>query len=263
MVIQVPFRAEKNRRAVLTTQRVRKTLRLVGVALASALVLLFGAGCSQTNSSPPPIPDEDHPPAQGPTPSDEHGKAPVLTRINTSQPYVFISIDDGAVRDPHALALIKQSRARPTLFLNQIYVQGHESYFKELLDQGGATVGDHTVDHRKLRGTPLAFQRQEICDDATALQRELGQRPELFRPPFGSYDDNTRIAAHACGMKAIIVWSATVNNGALQFQQGNHLRRGDIVLMHFRPTFVQDYTAFLNEAKRDGLTPMPLPDNVR
>jgi hypothetical protein len=32
------------------------------------------------------------------------------------------------------------------------------------------------------------------------------------------------------------------------------------VLMHFRKTFVEDYRAFLDRAKRDGLTPVPLSD---
>jgi hypothetical protein len=30
--------------------------------------------------------------------------------------------------------------------------------------------------------------------------------------------------------------------------------------MHFRKTFVEDYRAFLERAKQDGLTPVPLPD---
>jgi hypothetical protein len=57
-----------------------------------------------------------------------------------------------------------------------------------------------------------------------------------------------------------VLWTAAVNDGVVQFQQGNELRRGDIVLMHFRNTFGQDFTAFLTEAKKDGLTPVPLED---
>jgi hypothetical protein len=32
------------------------------------------------------------------------------------------------------------------------------------------------------------------------------------------------------------------------------------VLMHFRRTFKEDYTAFVERAKKDGLTPVPLAD---
>ncbi|MEC3978841.1 polysaccharide deacetylase family protein [Amycolatopsis sp. H20-H5] len=185
---------------------------------------------------------------------------PVVRRIQTDKPYVFITMDDGAIKDPDAQKLIQASGTHPVLFLNQKYVKGHEAYFKAILDSSGATLGDHTIDHPDLRGKPFEFQRKEICDDADDFQRELGQRPSLFRPPFGVYDQTTLRAAATCGMRAAVLWSASVNDGNVQFQVGDKLRPGDIVLMHFRKTFTEDYNAFLAQAKKDGLTPVPLPD---
>jgi peptidoglycan/xylan/chitin deacetylase (PgdA/CDA1 family) len=193
-------------------------------------------------------------------PPARNGETPIIKRIGTDKPYVFITIDDGEFQDPSALELIKNSGARPVLFLNQRYVQGHVPYFKAILDQTGAVLGDHTVNHPDLRGKPFDFQRREICEDADDFQREFGQRPVLFRPPFGNYDTETLRAADSCGMRASVEWTATVNNGAVQFQSGQKLRPGDIVLMHFRRDFTQDYTGFLNQAQRDGLTPVPLAD---
>jgi hypothetical protein len=62
-----------------------------------------------------------------------------------------------------------------------------------------------------------------------------------------------RKAAYDCGMKAVVTWMETINNGALQYQIGDKLRPGDIVLMHFRPTFVKDVQAFVDAAKTAGL----------
>jgi len=191
-----------------------------------------------------------------------NGEVPLIRRIPTDKPFVFITMDDGAVKDPDALSLIKDSGGHPVLFLNQKYVKGHEAYFKAILDSTGSVLGDHTVDHPDLRGKPYEFQRKEICDDADDLQRGLGQRPSLFRPPFGSYDANTLKAAAACGMRAAVLWTAAVNDGVVQFQVGDKLRPGDVVLMHFRKTFKEDYTAFVERAKKDGLTPVPLADFV-
>jgi peptidoglycan/xylan/chitin deacetylase (PgdA/CDA1 family) len=169
-------------------------------------------------------------------------------------------MDDGAVKDPDALNLIKESGGHPVLFLNQKYVNGHEAYFKTILDSTGAVLGDHTVDHPDLSGKPYDFQHKEICDDADDLQRELGQRPTLFRAPYGIYDQTTLKAAAACGMRVAVQWTAAVNNGVVQLQVGDKLRPGDIVLMHFRKTFKEDYTAFIDQARKDGLTPVPLAD---
>ncbi|WP_157357356.1 polysaccharide deacetylase family protein [Amycolatopsis nigrescens] len=254
------------------TQRTGAAFRRV---LAGCLVgLLLLAGCapdtpetppqSQSNPAPAgsPVPQQPYPfgEAQQQAPAGENGQIPVVRRIRTDKPYVFITIDDGAVKDPDALRLIQQSDARPVLFLNQQYVSGHEDYFKSILDNTGAVLGDHTVDHPNLRGKPYEVQRKEICEDADDFGRELGTRPALFRPPFGNYDPATLRAAAACGMRAAVLWSASVNDGQVQFQQGDRLRPGDIVLMHFRKTFAKDYTAFLDQARRDGLTPVPLTD---
>jgi peptidoglycan/xylan/chitin deacetylase (PgdA/CDA1 family) len=197
---------------------------------------------------------------QAKAPATTDGKAPVVTRIDTTKPYVFITMDDGVTRDPNALRLIRDSGAHPTLFLNNVYVSGHADYFRPLADQGGAAIEDHTITHPNLKGKSYDAQKKEICGDADDLAKDYGKRPTLFRPPFGNYDDTTRKAAADCGMKAVVNWTAAVNDGHVQFQVGKKLRPGDIVLMHFRPTFVPDFLAFLNQARQDGLTPVPLTD---
>jgi peptidoglycan/xylan/chitin deacetylase (PgdA/CDA1 family) len=188
------------------------------------------------------------------------GKAPVIRRIPTGKPYVFITIDDGEIKDANALWLIQQSGFRPTMFLAQKFVVDHVGYFRDIRDETGADIEDHTVNHPNLRGKPYAFQRKEICDNADAEAAEFGRRPVLFRPPYGNWDTNTQLAAADCGMRAVVLWTAAVNDGVVQFQEGDHLKAGDIVLMHFRTTFVQDYTAFVERVRRDGLTAVPLPD---
>ncbi|MYW97242.1 polysaccharide deacetylase family protein [Amycolatopsis rubida] len=246
--------------------------RWLAAALAGLLVL---SACSSPDSSQPPEQPNPAPGAQKPgpppgpypfgtvqqkAPAIEDGKVPLIRRIKTDKPYVFITMDDGAVKDPSAQSLIQQSGGHPVLFLNNRYVKGHEAYFKAILDSTGAVLGDHTVNHPNLKGKPLDFQKKEICDDADDFQSSLGIRPTLFRPPFGNYDQNTLKAAAMCGMRASVLWTASVNDGVVQFQSGDKLRPGDIVLMHFRKTFKEDYEAFIAQAKKDGLTPVPLAD---
>jgi peptidoglycan/xylan/chitin deacetylase (PgdA/CDA1 family) len=243
--------------------------------VVAAVGLLALSGCS--SSAAPPSQSQPNPaagaaPTPGPgapypfgtvqakAPAIADGKVGVVRRITTDKPYVFITMDDGAVKDPSALEEIQRSGGHPVLFLNQRYVKGHEAYFKSILDTTGAVLGDHTVNHPNLKGKPLAFQQKEICEDADDFKTELGVRPTLFRPPFGNYDQNTLQAAALCGMRVTVLWSAAVNDGQVQFQAGDKLRPGDIVLMHFRKTFKEDYEAFLARAKKDGLTPVPLAD---
>ena len=217
-----------------------------------------------TSSSQPNQPGEQQPyhfgDVQAKAPPIVDGKAPIVRKIPTDKKYVFITIDDGEIKDPNALDLIRKSGAHPTLFLAWKFAATDTDYFRKLRDAAGATIEDHTVNHPNLRGKPYEFQRNEICGNADAEARAYGQRPWLFRPPYGNYDANTQKAAADCGMRVIVLWTAAVNDGVVQFQQGDHLNPGDIVLMHFRKTFVEDYTAFVQRAKQDGLTPVPLAD---
>lgn len=188
------------------------------------------------------------------------GMVPVVRRIETDKPYVFITIDDGAVRHPLALELIRSSGVRPTLFLNTKHAEGHADFFKPLQDQAKASVNAHTATHPNLNAKSYDAQKQEICGNADYIAADFGARPKLFRPPFGNYDRTTRKVAADCGFTALVMWTAAVNDGVVQFQAGDKLNAGDIVLMHFRNTFAEDYLAFLNRARQDGLTPVVLDD---
>ncbi|ANZ38388.1 chitooligosaccharide deacetylase [Lentzea guizhouensis] len=193
---------------------------------------------------------------QAKAPAVHDGMVPVVTRIETDKPYVFVTIDDGAVQHPKARELMIQAGVWPSVFLNTKYAEGHQDYFKNL----PVTVHSHTSTHPNLHGKGYEFQKHEICGNADFLATDYGKRPTLFRPPFGNYDATTRKAAADCGFKALVNWTAAVNDGRVQFQVGDRLRPGDVVLMHFRTTFVEDFTAFLNKAKENGLTPVPLED---
>ncbi|MFB9908134.1 polysaccharide deacetylase family protein [Allokutzneria oryzae] len=257
--------------------RLLSSRRMLVVASVLALGLISACGQDAPPAPPsasppaappvppaPPVPSFEPPYAlgtpQAKVPPLENGLVPVVRRIHTDKPYVFITIDDGQVPHPAAADLMRRSKTRPTMFLTDRYVEGHRGYFKDLRDQVGATIENHTLSHPNLRGKPYEVQHKEICATSDAYQREYGKRPYLFRPPYGNYDDTTRRAAADCGIKAVVLWTETVNDGAVQFQAGTKLKPGDIVLMHFRKTFVEDYTAFLNKAKEDGMTPVLLED---
>jgi peptidoglycan/xylan/chitin deacetylase (PgdA/CDA1 family) len=149
-----------------------------------------------------------------------------------------------------------------TLFLISNVAAEDPAWFRAIQDQAGAVIEAHTVDHARLRGMSYDGQKHEICDSADRLGQMFGTRPTLFRAPGGLKDANTLQAAKDCGMKAVLFWHEAVNNGQVQFQAGNQIQPGDVILMHFRKTFVEDYLAALNGIKAAGLTPARLSDYI-
>jgi peptidoglycan/xylan/chitin deacetylase (PgdA/CDA1 family) len=187
-------------------------------------------------------------------PPIQDGLAPVLTTIPTKQPVVFLGIDDGGFKDPSELQVMKDNNIKATLFLSNAFISDNPDFFKQFVTAGQALIEDHTLHHYiDLPSRSLAVQEAEICGEADYMQQEYGRRPVLFRPPGGSYNTTTQRAAATCGMKAVINWIAKANGGAMQYQIGSVLRPGDIVLMHFRPVFLQDMQAFIVAEKAAGL----------
>lgn len=187
--------------------------------------------------------------------------APWLSNIPTTQRVAFLTIDDGWVKQPQAIPLVRAAHVPVTLFLTIDAIRNDPGYFKQL-QAAGAVIEAHTITHPELKGQSYAFQRREVCGSADRLGALYGRRPVLFRPPFGDEDATTLRVVHDCSMRAAFFWKETVNNGVVRFQTGHRVQPGDIILMHFRRTFVADFLAALRAIHDAGLTPALLEDYV-
>lgn len=58
------------------------------------------------------------------------GLAPVLTKIDTQHPVVFLTIDDGVTRTPEMVALMAEYDYPPSIFLTRDFVQDGPAFFK-------------------------------------------------------------------------------------------------------------------------------------
>jgi peptidoglycan/xylan/chitin deacetylase (PgdA/CDA1 family) len=203
------------------------------------------------------------PPAPPPQPITlpKAAGVPYLSRIPTTQPVAFLTIDDGYLKLPEAAKLMAAAKVPVTLFLTTDAIHDDEPYFARLRESG-ATIEAHTITHTELRGKSYAFQRHEICGSADRLAKAYQRRPVLFRPPFGTKDATTLRAARDCGMKAGFMWKETVHKGKVRYQEGRKVQPGDIILMHFRPAFVKDFLAALRAIHKAGLTPALLEDYI-
>ncbi|WP_433213074.1 polysaccharide deacetylase family protein [Dactylosporangium sp. CS-047395] len=223
-------------------------------------------GATRTTQAPPPgneftgrLPKFGPPPTPARIGRPEGAGAPYYARIPTDQPVAFLTIDDGWIKRPEALELLRESGVKVTLFLTINAIRDNPDYFKPLRD-AGADIQAHTLTHPNLKGKSYDFQKREICGSADQLAQLYGQRPTLFRPPFGDKDATTLKVAHDCGLTAGFFWKETVDKGIVRYQEGKSVQKGDIILMHFRDRFVDDFIAALQAISAAGLTPALLSD---
>lgn len=74
--------------------------------------------------------------------------------------------------------------------------------FVRLADSDVVTIGDHTVDHVRLRGLRAADQLQTMSSSKEELERLSGQRVSHFAYPFGgkdAFDDHSVDAVRSAG----------------------------------------------------------------
>jgi peptidoglycan/xylan/chitin deacetylase (PgdA/CDA1 family) len=181
------------------------------------------------------------------------GLAPLVSRVKTTDPVVFLTIDDGMVRDPRVPQFLAEHNIPVTLFLNEGPVKADPAYFAQFAAMG-APIESHTRTHPNLTGMGLSAQKAQICGMADVIDQKIGPHGHLFRPPFGAYDDTTRRAAAQCGANAVITWRAALNDGMVQLQQGDRLQPGDIILSHFRPDLYDNLVELWNRTQEWGLS---------
>ncbi|WP_246609673.1 polysaccharide deacetylase family protein [Nonomuraea rhizosphaerae] len=195
---------------------------------------------------------------------------PVISSIPTKRKVVFLTIDDGWEQDPGFAEQVRDQRIPITAFAMRDAVEakgtpdpaggpgqyvgaGKWGYFRTLRD-AQVPVENHTLTHPNLRLLGHDAQRKEICGSSAVIRKELGSRPTLFRPPFGNYNTDTLRAAKQCGLKAVLLWTATVQpGGKIAYQvPDKRLRPGDILLLHFRPNLARDFRVLVGKIKRRG-----------
>ncbi|CAM5395321.1 polysaccharide deacetylase family protein [Streptomyces narbonensis] len=220
----------------------------VRAALAALVPLaLLGASTGPAHSAPE---------AAWPEP------VPVVSHVETTDPVVFVTIDDGWYHDPAAAKLLLDRRVPASLFLLPGAYSYDSGYFQTLLNQGRSRVENHTVSHPDLTALDAAGQQAEVCGARDRHLARFGDGPRLLRPPYGTFDATTRTAARACGAKAVVTWTHDLTTWGSWTPPTPQLKAGDIILLHFNETVKQDLERALDLAEAAGLTPAPLREYV-
>ncbi|MGI5481187.1 polysaccharide deacetylase family protein [Streptomyces lavendofoliae] len=159
---------------------------------------------------------------------------PVFTTVPTKERVVFLTIDDGAEKDPRLLEMMDDLDIPYSAFLSDYLVKEDYGYFARMRDRGVA-LHNHTLNHRYMPALSYEEQEREICGQQDTIEKRYGKRPTLFRPPYGNYNADTLRAARSCGVRAVPLWAAEAFPDHMEWREWDRdLHPGDIILTHFR-----------------------------
>lgn len=174
-------------------------------------------------------------------------------RVETTDRVVFLTIDDGIHRDPRIPQFLVDHQMPASLFLVRGPLLEDPEYFRAFL-ASGSTINSHTLNHPELPDLSYERQKSEICGMAQAIRDTYGFSGALFRPPYGSWNDDTKRAAASCGLAAVVTWNSELWEGVVDLAHRPALQPGDIFLTHFRPDLYDNLVSFAARVEAEGFT---------
>lgn len=158
--------------------------------------------------------------------------------VKTEEKKIAISFDCawGVDYTDKLLAIMKAENVRCTFFAVEFWAEKYPDYLKKISDAGHET-GTHSATHPYMSKLDEAAIKKELATSCEAIERVTGKKVELFRPPYGDYDDLLIETASGAGLYTI-QWSVDSldwkNLSATQITERvlKRIDNGSIILCH-------------------------------
>ena len=164
-------------------------------------------------------------------------KVPIYS-VETDKKQVAISFDAawGADKTKDIVAVLKEYDVNATFFLVGFWVDENEELVKMLADEG-IEIGTHSENHPDMVKLDGETMKSELVSSTEKIEKLTGKKVELFRAPFGSYNDELISKADELGLKTIqwdvdsLDWKEISSNEITE-RVIKRVKSGSIILCH-------------------------------
>ena len=102
--------------------------------------------------------------------------------------------------------ILQRKRVPSTFFWVGSRIEGWGKVVRRVARQGHE-IANHSWFHEDLTGLPADEVRGQLARTSRRLSRLTGERPRLFRPPYGAVNEEVREIAADLGMRTVL-WDA-------------------------------------------------------
>ena len=198
------------------------------------------------------------------TPTAVAQALPVTYRVDTKNPVVFITIDDGIVTSQAGLEYVEKHRIPITSFLTSSQVTDRKVRYFERISRWGS-VQNHTTTHASLATSDARLIKSQVCPVQVDFRRTFGTKPWMLRPPYGAGPDGHVLhdVVRRCNITDIVMWDTVVEQGRISYRYGDGLRPGSVILLHYSSNLAADLKVAVSAARAQGLRPASLADYLQ
>ena len=226
--------------------------------------LTSGRARAATPAAPAQLPEDDKRAAV----SSVLAYTPFIKEGTARKPEVALTFDDGpGPYTPAVLTVLEHYGVHATFFIIGRMLQYFgESAQREVRD--GDVIGDHTETHPAMAQLSAHDQYEQLFEQAARVELQGAPRPDLFRPPYGSFDATTMAQLQRLHM-LMVLWSVDTDDyeqpgvAAIVHTALAGAHPGAIILMHdaggTRTETVEALPIIIRELRARGLKPVTVP----
>ena len=197
---------------------------------------------------------------------------PFIKEGSARVPDVALTFDDGpGPYTPGVLNVLERMHVHATFFeIGKMLQYFSASTERELRD--GDVIGDHTETHPMMAEMSAHEQYEELFEQIARIELLGGPRPDLFRPPYGSFNATTFDELHKLHL-LMVLWSVDTED---YLQPGvsvivknalDGAHAGAIILMHdaggTRTETIEALPLIIRAIRARGLKLVTIPELLR
>ena len=135
------------------------------------------------------------------------------------------------------MSVLKKEDIKATFFIVGQWAEKYPQIVKMISDDGH-DIGNHSYSHLRMGGMDIGKTISEITMCGKKLNEITGQKIDLFRPPFGDYDNSLVNAAKDLGYYTIqwdvdsLDWKPGISRQEIMRRITSRVKPGSIILFH-------------------------------
>ena len=176
---------------------------------------------------------------------DNLRKVPIYN-VETTEKRVAITFDAawGADKTEKIMQILKEYNANATFFLVGFWVEDYPEVAKKIAENG-FEIGTHSSSHPDMAKLDQTRIRDELAKSVAKIEEVTNQKVELFRAPFGSYNNLVIDTASSLGLTTIqwdvdtLDWKG-ISGSQICTRVLNIVKNGSIILCHNNSDHILD-----------------------
>lgn len=165
-------------------------------------------------------------------------KLPIYS-VETEEKRIAITFDCawGTEHTDAILEALAREEVPATFFMVQFWAEKYPEYVKKIAD-AGCEIGTHSATHSYMSRQSEEEIRAELRSSCAAIETVTGKAVELFRAPYGDYDDLLIETAQSMGLYTIqwdvdsLDWKDGMSATDISMRILNCVQAGSIILCH-------------------------------